>query len=207
MSALDFYVLVAKALDDIDAPYMIVGAFAGLSFGIMRVTFDVDMIVDLKSEHANALSAKFPLPRYYADPEMIQNSMRQGVMFNLIDTEQGAKADLVPLKREPEYRIAFQRRIRRTLRDTAGNPFEAWVAQPTDIIIGKLQAWNEGCSPKHPADIFQMLVFDLSGLSDQRINVDLVTAQATRMGKDVLIMWQELVQRAKKDIELVNKGK
>lgn len=200
MSALDFYVRVAKALDEMDAPYMIVGAFAGLSFGISRATFDVDMIVDLKPEHAFKLSARFLLPRYYADPEMIRNSMEQGVMFNLIDTAEGVKADLVPLKREPEYRIAFARRIRRTLKDREGNPFEAWVAQPSDIIIGKLQAWAEGRSSKHSTDIYQMLVFDLSGLSDQHINLNLVTSQAARLGKDTLTLWQELVERAKKDV-------
>jgi hypothetical protein len=201
MSALDFYVQVAKALDEIDAPYMIIGAFAGLSFGITRATFDVDMIVDLKPEHAEALSARFPLPRYYADPEMIRSSMLQGVMFNLIDTEEGVKADLVPLKREPEYRIAFERRARRTLRDRQGNPFEAWVAQVSDIIIGKLQAWDEGRSPKHPTDIYQMLVFDMRGLSDQKINMNLVSAQAARMGTDTSTLWQELAERAKKDVE------
>jgi len=200
MSSLDFYVRVAKALDEIKAPYMIVGAFAGLSFGVTRATFDIDMIVDLKPEHADALSARFPLPRYYADPEMIRNSMQQGIMFNLIDTEEGVKADLVPLTREPEYRMAFARRIRRSLRDLAGNPFEAWVAQPSDIIIGKLQAWTEGRSPKHPTDIYQMLVFDLNGLSDQRININLVTAQAAQLGPETLKLWQELVARAKHDI-------
>jgi hypothetical protein len=38
-----------RALDEIGAPYMIVGAFAGLSFGITRATFDVDILVDLSA--------------------------------------------------------------------------------------------------------------------------------------------------------------
>jgi hypothetical protein len=50
MSAIDFYIQVVKALDDIDAPYMLVGAFAGLAFGISRATFDVDILVDLQEE-------------------------------------------------------------------------------------------------------------------------------------------------------------
>lgn len=109
MSQIDFYIRVVQALDEMGALYMIVGAFAGLSFGITRSTYDVDLIVDLKPHHANLLSSYFPLPRYYADPDMIRNSMQQGVMFNLIDTEEGVKADMVPLSREPEYRLAFSR--------------------------------------------------------------------------------------------------
>lgn len=173
MSQIEFYICVVKALDEINKPY-----------------------------HADLLSARFPLPRYYADPDMIRSSMEQGVMFNLIDTEEGVKADMVPLSREPGYRLAFSRRVRREVNDDAGNTFEAWIAQPTDIIVGKLQAWTEGRSTKHPSDILQMLVYDFGGFSTQQISLDLVTAQAARMGQDTLMLWQELVARAKRDAKL-----
>ena len=140
MTAISFYVQVVKALDEIGAPYMIVGAFGGYPFGITRVTFDIDILVDLRAQDFDALSEKFPLPRYYADPEMMRNSVQMGIMFNIIDTNEGIKADLVPLKREPDYETAFERRVRRNFVDPAGNAFSAWVAQPTDIIIGKLEA-------------------------------------------------------------------
>jgi hypothetical protein len=96
-------------------------------------------------------------------------------MFNIIDTNEGIKADLVPLKREPDYQLAFNRRIQREFVDPEGKSFRAWVAQPSDIIIGKLYAWNEGKSEKHPNDIYSMLVFDLSGSSDVPIDYDLIT--------------------------------
>src|SRR5215212_1402164 len=165
MTAVSFYVQVVKALDEIKAPYMIVGAFGGYPFGITRVTFDIDILVDLRDQDFEALSQKFPLPRYYADPEMMRNSVQMGIMFNIIDTNEGIKADLVPLKREPNYQLAFERRIRREFVDSGGSSFSAWVAQPTDIIIGKLNAWDEGRSDKHPKDIYAMLVFDLNGSS------------------------------------------
>ena len=122
MSALTFYFKVLQALEEIEAPYMIVGAFAGLAFGVNRATFDIDIpstgsghrLVDLGESDFEALAARFPLPRYYADPEMMRNSTRMGIMFNLIDTEEGVKADLVPLTREPEYHVAFARRVRHT---------------------------------------------------------------------------------------------
>src|SRR3989304_9402123 len=107
MGTLDFYIRVVKALDEIGAPYMIVGAFGGSVFGIARSTNDIDMLVDLQEKDCYAISEKFPLPRYYADPEMIKNSIQMGIMFNLIDTEEGAREDLVPLKNEPEYKLHF----------------------------------------------------------------------------------------------------
>ena len=203
MSMLDFYIRVAKALDEIGAPYMIVGAFGGTIFGITRATNDIDIIVDLHEKDFEALSQKFPLPRYYADPEMIRNSVEMGIMFNIIDSTEGVKADLVPLKREPEYQLAFDRRIRETFTDENDKPFEAWVAQPTDIIIGKLQAWSEGKSDKHPKDIFAILFFCLSGYSDYKINLDEISKEAARLGRETLEMWNKTLARAKEEI---NKG-
>jgi hypothetical protein len=200
MSAFSFYFKVIRALEEIEAPYMIVGAFAGLAFGVNRVTFDVDILVDLRKGDFEALAARFPPPRYYADPEMMRNSTKVGIMFNLIDVETGVKADLVPLTREPDYREAFARRIQRTFQDEAGKTYTAWYAQPTDIIIGKLKAWQEGRSAKHPADIHAMLVFALSGLSDVALDRQAITVAAMSLGPDVVELWHALQERAAAEI-------
>lgn len=194
--SLAFYVQVIHALDEIGAPYMIVGAFGGLAFGIVRTTYDIDILVDLHDADFDALAQKFPLPRYYADPEMMRSSVEMGIMFNIIDTSEGIKADLVPLRREPGYEIAFQRRIRREFVSPTGETFSAWVAQPTDIILGKLQAWNEGRSAKHPSDIYSMLVFDLRGLSDIAIDIPAVTQESIRISPEAFALWTELLARA-----------
>ncbi|WKZ41737.1 MAG: hypothetical protein QY328_06765 [Anaerolineales bacterium] len=201
MGISDFYIRVVKALDEIGAPYMIVGAFGGSVFGIIRSTNDIDMLVDLQEKDCYAISEKFPLPRYYADPEMMKNSIEMGIMFNLIDTEEGARADLVPLKREPGYQLAFNRRVKETFQTPSGEVFEAWVAQPTDIIIGKLHAWKEGRSDKHPKDIHAILFFCLRGYSDYDVNLDEVAQEASRLGQDVLEMWNKTLARAKEEIE------
>ena len=200
MTPISFYVQIVKILDEIGAPYMIVGAFGGYPFGITRVTFDIDILVDLREQDFEALSQNFPLPRYYADPEMMRNSTEMGIMFNIIDTNEGIKADLVPLKREPDYAIAFERRVRRNFVDPAGNAFSAWVAQPTDIIIGKLEAWKEGRSEKHPKDIRAMLVFDLSGSSDLPIDYETITQEAKRLGKETIDMWNQVLAKAKDEV-------
>jgi len=180
---------------------MIVGAFGGTIFGITRATHDIDIIVDLRETDYEALSQRFPLPRYYADPEMIKNSVEMGIMFNIIDSSEGIKADLVPLKREPDYQMAFDRRVRETFTDENDEPFEAWVAQPTDIIIGKLQAWNEGRSNKHPDDIFAILFFCLRGYSNYNVNLEEVSKEAARLGQETLDMWLKTLARVRDEIE------
>lgn len=201
MNALSFYFKVIQALEEIEAPYMIVGAFAGLAFGVNRATFDVDILVDLRGSDFEALAACFPPPRYYADPERMRNSTRMGILFNLIDAEAGVKADLVPMAREPNYRIAFERRIRQAFQDETGQTFSAWYAQPTDIIIGKLKAWNEGRSAKHPADIQAMAVFALSGLSDVALDMRAIDAAAARLGEDAVVLWRSLRKRAEDAVQ------
>ncbi|NJC96178.1 MAG: hypothetical protein FIB03_07560 [Anaerolineae bacterium] len=201
MALFDLYFRVVKALEKIDAPYVIVGAFAGSVFGITRSTADVDIMVDLRDEDCEALSEQFPLPRYYADSEMIRNSIQMGIMFNIIDTDEGTKADLVPLKRDPEYHIALERRVRETYRDENGEIFEAWFAQPTDIIIGKLWAWDEGRSNKHPDDIYAILFFCLRGYSDFQVDIEEVSEQAARIGPETLDMWLKTLAKARNEIE------
>ncbi len=61
---LSLFLDILKTLERIDAPYMIIGAFAGTVYGVTRVTYDIDMIVDLLEEHIDALAAAYPLPRY-----------------------------------------------------------------------------------------------------------------------------------------------
>ena len=180
---------------------MIIGAFGGTIYGITRATHDIDIIVDLHEADFEALSKKFPLPRYYADPMMIKNSVEMGIMFNIIDSSEGYKADLVPLKREPEYQLAFSRRIRETFTDENDEPFEAWVAQPTDIIIGKLQAWNEGRSNKHPDDIFAILFFCLRGYSTYQVDIEEIAEEANRIGQETLDMWLKTLERVREEIK------
>jgi hypothetical protein len=202
MSLLGFYLDVVHALDEIGAPYMIVGAFAATAFGLRRATFDVDIIVDLRESHFDALARRFPPPRYYADPEQMRTSTQMGIMFNIIDTTLGVKADLVPLTREPAYRRAFARRVRRAFADEDGTEFEAWCARPEDVIIGKLMAWQEGRSDKHPSDIREMLAFALSGLSDEPLDVGYINLWAARLGTDVTQLWKRLRQQAEEDVRL-----
>ena len=110
---LSLFLDILHTLEVIDAPYMIIGAFAATVYGITRVTYDIDIVVNLQEQHIQALCKAYPSPRYYADPLQMRDSIRLGIMFNIIDTTRGEKADLVPLTMSPTYRQAFQRRCAR----------------------------------------------------------------------------------------------
>jgi len=52
-----FILDILHTLEAIDAPYMIIGAFAATVYGITHITYDIDIVVDLSEEHIEALVA------------------------------------------------------------------------------------------------------------------------------------------------------
>lgn len=194
------FVDILRTLEAIQAPYMIIGAFAATVYGITRTTYDIDIVVDLSEAHIQRLVAAYPPPRYYADPEQMRDSIQKGIMFNIIDSSRSEKADLVPLTMDARYRQAFQRRIRQTIELTDIDPFEVWCARPEDVMIGKLMAWAEGQSRRHETDIYEMLVF-LYLQADSTLHPDFdevhVTTQAIALGPGVAELWQAIRQAAR----------
>lgn len=156
---LSLFLDILLKLETLDIPYVIIGGFAATMYGITRVTYDIDMIVDMGEEHIQALSDAYPLPRYYADSHQMRRAIEIGSSFNIIDVERGEKADLIPLSMDRRNVPAFENRIRKTIDLVGIEPFSVWVARPEEVIVGKLMAWHEGRSERHTADIFEMLLF------------------------------------------------
>jgi hypothetical protein len=189
------YFDILQTLERLDVPYVIIGAFAGTSYGITRVTLDVDIVVDLNESHIQALAAAYPPPRFYADPDQMRDSIRAGILFNIIDTSEARKVDLIPLTMKPGYHFALKSRIRRTISPRQESDFQAWFARPEDVIVGKLMAWQEGRSFKHETDIRDILTAvklgDDPGLSAS-FDPAYLDQWAHKLGQDVEQFWQTL---------------
>jgi hypothetical protein len=198
---LSLFLDILRTLEAINAPYMVIGAFAAAAYGSTRTTYDIDIIVDLDEKHIRALADTYPPPRYYADPVQMRDSIRMGIMFNIIDTSRGEKADLIPQTIDTRYRQAFQRRLRQMVELPGGESFEIWCARPEDVIVGKLIAWNEGRSRKHETDIYQMMVFYYLGADEVQstpLNEAYVDAQARTLGDDVINLWEAIKDAARR---------
>lgn len=199
---LSLFLDILQTLEAIGAPYMVIGAFAGVVYGVTRTTYDIDVVVDLNEEHIQALAAVYPPPRYYADPVQMRDSIRMGIMFNIIDTTRGEKADLIPLTMASRYRKAFGRRVRHTVEIPGVAPHEIWCARSEDVIVGKLMAWDEGRSRKHETDIYEMVVFHYLG-ADSALSVKLdeayVDVQARMLSEDVAELWVAVKAAARQE--------
>jgi hypothetical protein len=201
---LSLFLDIMRTLETIGAPYMVIGAFAAAVYGSTRTTYDIDIVVDLGEEHIQALVAAYPPPRYYADPIQMRDSIRLGIMFNIIDTSRGEKADLVPLTMNLRYQEAFQRRLRQTIELPDGQVFEIWCARPEDIVVGKLMAWAEGRSRKHETDIYEMMVFHYLNLDPEQgatFDETYVDTQAETLGVDVAGLWEAIKGAARREAD------
>lgn len=193
------FIDILQTLERIEAPYMIIGAFAATIYGITRVTYDIDIVVNLDDTHIQALVDAYPPPRYYADPYQMRDSIAKGIMFNIIDSSRGEKADLVPLTMASDYNRAFQHRIRQAVDLPGSEPFEVWCARPEDVIIGKLLAWAEGQGRRHETDIYEMMVFHYLETDPALIAAfaeTLIDVEAAKLGQAVLNLWQTIKQQA-----------
>jgi hypothetical protein len=199
---LSLFLDILQTLEGIGAPYMIIGAFAATVYGITRTTYDIDIVVALDEAHIAALVAAYPPPRYYADPQQMRESIRLGIMFNIIDTSRGEKADLLPLTMASRYRQAFRRRLRQMVEVPGIEPFEVWCARPEDVIVGKLMAWAEGRSRKHETDIYEMMVFHYLGADptlSAAFDEAFVDAQAEILGEDAVGLWEAVKRAARRE--------
>ena len=201
---LTLFLDVLHKLEDINAPYVIIGAFAASMYGATRATYDIDIVVDLRETHIAALVAAYPLPRYYADPVQMRDSIRRGMMFNIIDTSRGEKADLIPLTMTPWYRHALRRRVRQRLHLSQTDPFDVWCARADDVIVGKLMAWREGRSHKHETDIRDMMVesyLDVPPSEPGYLDEAYVDIEVAALGADVVAFWQALRDSARREAD------
>lgn len=196
-SPFGLYLDIIRTLERLNMPYAIIGAFAGMSYGVTRLTADVDIVVDLNESHVQALAAAYPSPRYYADPNQMRDSIRRRIPFYIIDTSEGRKVDLIPLTMKPGYGFALENRIRRAM--PAKEIIEAWFARPEDVIVGKLMAWKEGHSFKHEQDTCDILVavrLNEEPACTAKFDFDYVMRWAIQLGTRVVQLWKEMKQAA-----------
>jgi hypothetical protein len=133
---------VADAMVELGVAHYIGGSVASSVHGVPRATLDVDLVADLRLEHARGL-AELLRASYYVDEDMIRDAIRRRACFNVIHLATMLKVDVFVVKDTPYDRQAFRRMLCDTLEDTP-DARQFFVASPEDTILNKLDWYRLG---------------------------------------------------------------
>jgi hypothetical protein len=142
-------VLVCKILERQGIPYLVTGSIATIAYGEPRFTNDIDIAVRLAADQVEALVAAFPSPEFYVATGAAHDAAVSGGQFNIIHPESGLKVDIMVATASAFNSSRFARG--RVLRIATGE--SVTFAAPEDVIIKKLQYFQEGGGEKHLRDI------------------------------------------------------
>lgn len=140
---------VLEALDQLRVPYMLTGSFVSNYYGEPRSTHDIDVVVQMSTEHAEKLEAALT-PDFVVSDARAAVAARQG--FNAIHVASSFKVDFWPLKDAPFDHEVFTRRRSVSL-------FGRQVPIPTaeDLVLQKLRWAQETRSEQQHKDVSAIL--------------------------------------------------
>ena len=148
MKQKDVFGYVIDVLNRLGIAYMISGSIASIAYGKPRLTYDMDIIIDLDQSQAKDLASSFD-KEWSVDLEDILEAIQKRGHFNIIHFQSGSKIDFF-LRGETKF---AQTEFERRRKEKFDKKRQASFATPEDIIIKKLDYYQHGGAEKHLEDI------------------------------------------------------
>lgn len=166
--------------------YWVVGSMASMAYGEPRFTNDVDIVADLKVEHAVALCEAFRAPDYYLSEAAVREAIARRFQFNILHPASGLKVDVF-IPADTDFSRSEASRIKRI---TSKGEYSAWFGSPEDVLLHKLIYFqlSGGVSDKHLRDIAGML-----RVRRAELDRDYIVEWASRLG--VISYWEMVEKR------------
>jgi hypothetical protein len=139
------------------------------------MTRDIDIVVQMRPEHIDAMIGAFPAPQFYVSRSAVEDAVRRAFQFNVIHPTSGNKIDFIVVGDAAWGASQIDRRRRIQFLPN----FEGYVAAPDDVILGKLVYYLEGGSDKHLSDIEGIM-----RRSGQALDLDYLKHMTVRLGAD-----------------------
>lgn len=133
---------VLAVLRELGVGHYVGGSVASSVHGVARTTLDIDVIADLKPEHAHAV---FDALRgdFYVDDEAVREAVERRSSFNAIHLATMIKIDVFVPKGHALDRLAMERAEDADL-DAEGGGFVAPVSSREDVVLAKLVWYRDG---------------------------------------------------------------
>jgi hypothetical protein len=184
MEPFDLLRTLVQTLERLHLDYLVTGSMATIAYGEPRLTNDLDVVIALPIELVDRFCDAFPEEDFYLSRDAVRDAVRRGHQFNIIHFASGLKVDVI-IPADDDFERSRKSRGRAL---PVGPDWEARFASPEDVILRKLQYFQEGGSEKHLRDIAG--VFKIQG---NRLDLGYIAEWAESLG--VSEVWQELLER------------
>ena len=175
---------LAGELERLAIEYLVTGSIATITYGEPRFTNDIDVVVELRLDQAEAFCAAFPAPEFYCSRDAAIQAIRDHFQFNVLHPGSGLKIDVIVPADTEFNRSRFSRRLRMP----GGTDFDVWLSSPEDVIVKKMEFYKEGQSEKHIRDILGILK-----MRGDKVDRDYITLWAERM--QLVDIWRAILER------------
>lgn len=181
MEPSELLIVIVEKLEELEIAYFVTGSTASIAYGEPRFTNDIDMVLALQLGDAVRLAQQLPDPDFYCSEQAMKSAIARNHQFNIIHPASGLKIDVM-IPADTEFnRSRFQRR--RKVDVFEGR--EIWFASPEDVILKKLEYYQEGGSEKHVRDI-------LGVLKVQQGNIDFEYLQQWSLKLGIFDLWDKV---------------
>lgn len=168
---------VRKA-DELGLGYMITGSYAMSAYGEIRMTRDIDIVIQLGEEKLAKFVEVFE-GDYYLSKDSVLRAIRSRSMFNIINQAHVGKIDCIIQKDTAFARESFGRRFKVSVAD-----IEFWTTTKEDLVLAKL-LWAKDT-------LSEMQIRDVANLTESEYDSDYVTKWIAKM--DLAGIWSEVEQ-------------
>lgn len=153
--------------------YMLTGSMAMVQYAMMRMTNDIDIVMELSIADANRIIKEFE-PDYYVPHGRVREAISRKFMFNLLHQETLVKVDCVVRKDTEFQKEAFSHR-----RKIDFSGFEIWIISREDLILAKLN-WAKNTRS-------EMQMRDVAGIIRNGYDENYVEDWAKKLGVEDLL--------------------
>lgn len=172
---------VARALEQLNIPYVLVGSFASSMHGMYRSTADIDILADIKAAQVHPLFEVLK-EGFNVDEHAMRDAVAQRRSFTAIHFDSVFKVDVFVPKDDEFARAQLDRRqLRKISPDTEEAVF---VATAEDTILAKLRWYQAGeeTSMTQWNDVVGIL-----GTSRDTLNLDYLKDWSEKLGLTELL--------------------
>ncbi|MDQ2746675.1 MAG: nucleotidyltransferase family protein [Acidobacteriota bacterium] len=171
-----------ERLEKLDIAYMLTGSMAMIAYAMMRMTNDIDIVIDVYPGDAEKIINEFEND-FYVPHGRVRDAIARRFMFNLLDQTTLVKIDCVVRKDDEFQRLAFSNRCRINF-----SGFEVWTISRDDLILSKLK-WAQKTRS-------EMQMRDVAGIIRNGYDVNYVEEWAKKLGvEDLLQECRELLEK------------